>query len=260
MRRALLLIAAVALAHSALYIVAQQADWTSATAWTDQAGYQRLGAGMATAGSFTRYPESPTYIPEVIRTPGYPALVALVYTVFGVGNNMAVAVVQAFIFAGICWLVFALVRRATDPRTGVLAAGMTALYSPLAYFSALILTELLTAAVATLAMVACLKAARSGRLGDFALAGALFSATTLVRPAFFLLPFFMALAMPMLVRSQRSRPMLAGWGCLAVVAALVMAPWFAYNYVNWRCWARPVGGVVAGTLAGPHPGRADHPG
>jgi hypothetical protein len=31
----------------------------------------------------------------------------------------------------------------------------------------------------------------------------LLSATTLVRPAFFLLPFFLALAMPLLARSQR---------------------------------------------------------
>jgi len=256
MRRALLIVAVVALAHSALYILVQRADWTSTTAWTDQAGYQRLGTGFATTGTFTRYPESATYIPETIRTPGYPVLVGLVYLVFGVGNHMAVAVVQALVFAGICWLVFALVRRVAGERTAVSAAGMTALYSPLAYFSALILTELWTAFVATVAMVACLRAARGGRLRDFAIAGALFSATTLVRPAFFLLPFFMAIAMPMLVRSQRTPAMLKGWGMLAVVAAVVMAPWFAYNYVHFgQVTLSPAGGIGRGLWEGAWQGR-----
>ena len=44
MQRAALVIGLVALAHAALYIVYQQGEWRSQTAWTDQSGYQRLGA------------------------------------------------------------------------------------------------------------------------------------------------------------------------------------------------------------------------
>ena len=256
MRRALLIIAVVALAHSALYILAQRGDWESATAWTDQAGYQRLGAGLATTGQFTRYPDSATYIPEVIRTPGYPVLVGAVYAVFGVGNHLAVVITQAFIFAAVCWLVFALVRGIAGERTAILAAALTSLYSPLAYFSALILTELWTAFVATAAMVVCLRATRTGRVRDFALAGALFSATTLVRPAFFLLPFFMVIAVPILVRSQRSAPLLKGWAALGLVAALAMTPWFAYNYVNLgQLTLSPAGGIGRGLWEGSWQGR-----
>jgi hypothetical protein len=91
-RRALLIIGLVALAHAALYIVYQQGEWQSATAWTDQRGYQRLGASLATTGQFTRYADTDAFVPEVIRTPGYPAFVALVYLVFGVGNDLAVAI------------------------------------------------------------------------------------------------------------------------------------------------------------------------
>ena len=256
MRRALWLIAVVALAHSALYILLQRADWESTTAWTDQAGYQRLGAGLATTGQFTRYADSSTYIPEVIRTPGYPALVALVYLAFGVGNHLAVAVTQAFIYAGICGLVFLLVRRAAGERAAIIGAAMTALYSPLAYFSGLIVTELWTAFMATAAMVICLRAARGGKFRDFAVAGALFSATTLVRPAFFLMPFFFVIAVPVLVRSQRTVAMLKGWALLGVVAALVMVPWFAYNYVNFGQFTlSPAGGVGRGLWEGSWQGR-----
>ena len=108
-RRTLLVICLVALAHSALYIVYQQPDWD--TVWTDQGGYDRLGGGLATTGQFTRYPGSSVFIPEVIRTPGYPVFVAAVYLVFGNGNHMAVAIAQAFVFAGICLLVYLLAKR-----------------------------------------------------------------------------------------------------------------------------------------------------
>ncbi len=62
------LVCLVALVHAAIYIVHQQPDW--ATEWTDQVGYKRLGAVLAETGRFTRYPDYPTFVPEVIRTPG----------------------------------------------------------------------------------------------------------------------------------------------------------------------------------------------
>lgn len=248
-RRTLLVICLVALAHSALYIVYQQRDWDSS--WADQGGYDRLGTGLATTGQFTRYPESPTFIPEVIRTPGYPIFVAAVYLLFGTGNHMAVAIAQAFVFAGICLLVYLLARRATDEKTAIVAALMTSLYSPLPYFGALVLTELWTAFVATAAMVLCLKAAQGGKIRDFAIAGALFGATTLVRPAFVLLPFFFAIGVPLLVRTQRTRRALAGWSALALTATLVLAPWLTYNYVYLgRVTLSPAGGIGRGLWEG----------
>ncbi len=117
-RRSLLVVVLIALAHAALYIVYQQGEWQSDTAWTDQRGYQRLGEVLATTGQFTRYADTDVFVPEVIRTPGYPAFVAAVYVLFGVGNNMAVAVAQAFVFAAICCLVFFIARRAAGDRSG----------------------------------------------------------------------------------------------------------------------------------------------
>jgi hypothetical protein len=65
------LVCLVALVHSAIYIVHQRPDW--ATSWTDQVGYKRLGAVLAETGRFTRYPDAPTFVPEVIRTPLSPS-------------------------------------------------------------------------------------------------------------------------------------------------------------------------------------------
>ena len=247
LRRVALVIGLVAFAHAALYIVYQQGEWRSGRAWTDQSGYQRLGASLATTGQFTRYADTGAFVPEVIRTPGYPAFVAVVYKIFGVGNDMAVAIAQAFVFVAICAMVFAIAKRVAGDHSAIAAAAMTALYSPLPYFGSLILTELWTAFMGTAAMLACLRAVQQGRIRDYAIAGVLLTATTLVRPAFVLLPFFLAIAMPILVRSQRTRTALQGWACLAVAAAITLLPWFAYNYVNLgQVTLSPAGGVGRG--------------
>lgn len=255
-RRAALTIGLVALAHAALYVVYQHGEWRSVTAWTDQSGYQRLGASLATTGQFTRYADADVFVPEVIRTPGYPAFVGLIYLLFGVGNDMAVAIAQAFVFVAICWMVLAIARRTAGDRSAIVAGVMTALYSPLPYFGSLILTELWTAFMATAAVLVCLRATQRGRLADYVLAGALFSATTLVRPAFFLMPFFFAIAVPLLVRKQRNAAALKGWAALVFTAALVMAPWFLYNYVNLgRVTLSPAGGIGRGLWEGSWQGR-----
>ncbi len=253
-RPALLVVCLVALAHSAFFMAYLGPD--TRAAWTDQGGYQRLGAVLAETGQFTRYPDASPFVPEVIRTPGYPAFVAVVYTVFGTGNDRAVVLVQALVFAGICLLVYAITRRVWDDRVAVRAAALTAFFPPLAYFSTLILTELWTACVATAASLACLHAVRHMRARDFAVAGVLLSATTLVRPAFVLLPFFLAIGVPLLVPSHRRPAAVRNWAVLAGAAILTLLPWFAYNYVNLgRVTLSPAGGIGRGLWEGSWQGK-----
>src|SRR5690606_1436456 len=145
------------------------------------------------------------------RTPGYPAFVAAVYAVFGIGNDLAVTFVQAFVFAALCLLVYGIGRRVAGHRAGLAAAGATALFSPIPHFVALVLTEFWTTFVLTAAMWFVVRAVRERRLLDFAIGGVLLSATTLVRPAFVLLPFFLAIGMPLLVRRERQPRALAAW-------------------------------------------------
>jgi 4-amino-4-deoxy-L-arabinose transferase-like glycosyltransferase len=255
-RRALPLVVLIALVHGALYVGYQRGEWHSLTAWTDQRGYQRLGEALATTGQFTRYADADVFVPEVIRTPGYPAFVAVIYRLFGVGNNLAVAIAQVFVFGAICVMVYGLARRAAGERAGLVAAAIAALYPPLPYFGSLILTELWTTFVATLAVLWCVRACQHQRLRDYAIAGVLFSATTLVRPAFVLMPFFFAFAVPLLVRSERTAAALRGWAVLVVAAVLTLTPWFAYNYVNLGQFTlSPAGGIGRGLWEGSWQGR-----
>ena len=91
-RRALVVICLIAFAHGLFFIWYQRPDWN--TEWTDQDGYRRLGHALATTGTFTRYPDSPVFVPEVLRTPLYPIFVAIVYRLAG-ESHVAVTVVQA---------------------------------------------------------------------------------------------------------------------------------------------------------------------
>src|SRR5262245_29811308 len=97
-RRWLIAILAVAALHGAFYVWYQRPDWY--TQWTDQDGYRKLGAALATTGRFTRYPDSAVYVPEVLRTPGYPAFLAAIYLVFGL-HQMPVAIAQTGLFMAI---------------------------------------------------------------------------------------------------------------------------------------------------------------
>src|SRR5436190_21739359 len=137
-RGTLTAIVLIALAHSALFIAYQRPDWD--VAWSDQGGYQQLGAAMAKSGEFTRFPDSDVFIPEVIRTPGYPAFVGVIYRLFG-QSTMPVAIAQGFVFALICLIVYAIAKRIAGERTATVAAFMTALFPPLPYYGALVLTE-----------------------------------------------------------------------------------------------------------------------
>src|SRR4051812_44347755 len=112
-RRSSLLIALVAAAHAAIFIVYQRPDWN--TQWTDQNGYLMLGRILAETGRYTRFADTPLYVPEAIRTPVYPAFVAVLDLVFG-ESHVVIALAQAVLFAIICLFVYAIARSVTSDR------------------------------------------------------------------------------------------------------------------------------------------------
>jgi 4-amino-4-deoxy-L-arabinose transferase-like glycosyltransferase len=233
------LIVLIALAHAAFFIVYQRPDWP--TQWTDQNGYLRLGRAISQTGHFTRYPDDPRFIPEVLRTPGYPLFVAAVDLTLGEGQ-LPVAIAQAGLYAGICLLVYAAARLVA--RDGVaFAAGLaTALYPPLPYYGALTLTELFTSFVVTLGVYFWLRALRGG-VGWAAGAGAALAWAALTRPTFqFLLVALILFGW--LVAPRRVAVLRAGAVALAV-SVVVVAPWIRYNaaHLDRVAFSPPAAGI-----------------
>ena len=249
-RRSILFVCAIAALHGLFFIWYQQPDWQ--TQWTDQDGYRRLGQVLATTGKFTRFPDSPTFVPEVLRTPLYPAFVAVIYKVFGI-HQLPVALAQTVIFTLICVVVYAAARRVAPEPVAVAAVALTALFPPIPYFGALVMTEVWTTMLFTVSMWLTLSALTDRGVRRFAWLGVLLALATLSRPVFVLFPFALAavgLVLFPLFR-VRVRPRLAQWIVMLAAFALTMSPWFAYNYVTLgKFTLSPAGGVGRGLWEG----------
>ena len=236
--------------HGLFFIWYQQPDWT--TQWSDQDGYRRLGQVLATTGKFTRFPDAPTFVPEVLRTPLYPLFVATVYRIFGV-RQLPVALAQTLVFVLVCLTVYAIVRLVASEPIALGAAAATALFPPIPYFGALVMTEVLTTLLFTVSMWLAVSALRDKGLSRFVLLGVLLALTTLSRPVFVLFPFALA-AMGLIVfplLGVRERPRIGQWAVTIAAFALAMAPWFTYNYVTLgRFTLSPAGGVGRGLWEG----------
>jgi hypothetical protein len=250
LRRSLILVCALAALHALFFIWYQRPDWT--TQWPDQEGYRQLGAVLAQTGKFTRYPDAERFTPEVIRTPAYPLFVAAVYRVFGV-HQLPVALAQTVLIVLICVAVFAIARRIGSEALAIPAAAVTALFPPIPYFGALVLTEVWTTWLFTLSMLVAIRTLEERSIRVFALLGFLLAITTLSRPVFVLFPIALTILGLVVfpVARVRPRPPAAGWLVMCVVFALTMLPWFTYNYATLgRFTLSPAGGIGRGLWEG----------
>jgi 4-amino-4-deoxy-L-arabinose transferase-like glycosyltransferase len=253
-----IVIAAVAIAHAALFIVYQRPDWD--TQWTDQNGYLMLGRNLAETGRYTRFAATQDYVPEAIRTPMYPAFVALLDLVFG-QSRVVIASAQAVLFAIICVLVYEIARAATTELIALAAGLATALYPPLPYFGALVLTEVFTTCLVTAGLAVWLAALRKDSTALFVASGVIFGATALTRPAFEYLPLFLIPAAVFAAREHRRRRWRGG-AIMLVTFCAVVAPWMAYNAVYFKTLTfTPAGGpgrqLFEGTWQVELPGRVE---
>ena len=249
-RRSLVLVSLVAALHGLFFIWYQRTDWTAQ--WLDQEGYRRLGQVIAETGRFTRFPDAPRFVPEVIRTPVYPAFVALIYRVFGV-HQIPVALAQTGLFVLICLVVYRIARRVSGDRVAIAAAALTALYPPIPYFGALVMTEVWTTFLFSVSMWMAVRAVQDCPPRAFAWLGVVLAITALSRPVFVLFPIALAatglVMFPVLGVSQRPKPRC--WAVMLVVFALAMLPWFIYNYATLgRITLSPAGGIGRGLWEG----------
>src|SRR5262245_24371183 len=225
-RQRLWIVCVVAVIHGVFFLWYQSSDWT--TSWSDQDGYRRLGQVLATTGKFTRFPEAPTFVPEVIRTPAYPLFVAVIYKVFGV-HQTALAIAQIGLFAIVCMLVYAMARRLVPDRVAWFAALATALFSPIPYFAALTMTEVWTTLWFTVAMWLVVRAIDEPTPKRFVLLGLVCAIAALSRPVFVLFPFALAavgiVVLPVIDFFARwaVRPRPALWHWAAMLGAFAIA-------------------------------------
>lgn len=91
----------------------------------DSASYCQLAMNMFKLGVFSRS-AGPPFVYEVFRTPGYPSLLCVVYSVFG-DSALPVIILQSVIATGTVALTWLVGRKLFSPRVGTWAAALLSL-------------------------------------------------------------------------------------------------------------------------------------
>jgi 4-amino-4-deoxy-L-arabinose transferase-like glycosyltransferase len=215
------------------------AYWTDKPLTHDEHEYLALGESIA-EGHGVRYEkadEEGRPAARYGRAPLYPGFIAAVRLSAGPSELVRnVRIAQAALGTMAVWLIALLATRSAGPQAGLAAAWIAAVYPPLVWISAYILSETLYSTLA-LASVAVLAPVLDGRPAPMSppasagrntlLGGVLAGAAVLVRPA--MLFFLLLTGLWLLVRR---RVMLLA--ALTIGALVVVAPWTIRNYREYH--------------------------
>lgn len=168
----------------------------------DMFQYDMLGRSIASGNGYRWYAQEDlariqefidmeppaNYDPQGIltsfRAPLYPAFLALIYALVGIGPRrfLAARLVQAVLGAGVAPLAALLGdRMGFSRRAGLVGGVIVALYPLLGIYTLALATEVLFIPLLALSLWAVLRAADEGRARGFALAGVLLGLTALTR-------------------------------------------------------------------------------
>ena len=193
----------------------------------DANGYWELGQKIAAGEEYSIY----TPPRRVLRTPGFPLLLALSIKVFGT-SLLAASLVMACVGAACCWLTAVLARRVTDDQTAFWALLIVAV-SPLQIGSNVqILSEAWFSFWLLLTLIAATPVLSGPGTGPHGLRSAFMSGlltglTVLVRPGWILWPWFSSVLL-LVFNRQRIWRRFVLCGLIFGGCYLALLPW------GWR--------------------------
>ena len=206
--------------------------WTDKPLTHDEREYLALARSLAEGRGLTYPVDHETGTAQAFgRAPGYPVFLAVV----GAGADAVAAprgvkIIQAALGAIAVWMIGVIALQAAGPRAGVIAAAIAAVYPPLVWIPAYVLSESLYMPIALASVLLLHKARvqteaerlpRAGGASTVA-AGLVTGAAILVRPGTL---FFLPLVAAWLLRRRRGSLAVA----FCVAAAVVVAPWTLRN-------------------------------
>jgi len=172
----------------------------------------------------------PRGIATSFRVPGYPAFLALVYAVSGVGAHrlFAARLAQAVLGATLAPLTWALASQlGFEERTARWAAVAIAVFPLLIVYPLALASENLFIPLLTLSLVLALRASERGRMRDHALAGFVLGLTAMTRSI--VAGFVVLAALWLWWTAREKRAGLRGAILLVLFFLLITVPWAARN-------------------------------
>ncbi len=199
----------------------------------DSADYMNLAQGLLESG---RYQDSFGQAADLVRPPGYPALLAAI-GVFAGDATVPVTFFQLVLSGAAALCLLAIGRRLGRPNLGLVAAWLLALSPNLALWSLTVMSEILFAALLALGLYLWVRALQRGGRWDFAWVGLVLGCAALVRPiGLLLIPIWAVVTYWALRRSSLGSQALALESVVLVVGGLVVMGWMTRNQIVHGSW------------------------
>ena len=200
-------------------------DAGNGTRIIDERDYNRLAINLVQKGDFAIVDGQTC----ASRPPLCPALIAAIYSQFGLENFQAARFAQAVLSLVLAWQVYLLASRMFEARVGLVAAALTSFYPSLVGFTLLLLSEILFSVLLMAALLALQRYWRQGSLLKLAEAGLWLGLATLARSVLWpFVPLFGLYVFCAERNSWRRRCVAAGVAMFAFV--LPIAPWTYRNF------------------------------
>jgi 4-amino-4-deoxy-L-arabinose transferase-like glycosyltransferase len=190
----------------------------------DEKDYNVLAINLVRHGEFSFTPGEPTSI----RPPLYPAVVAGVYSLFGVENYQAVRLLQVALSLLNVVLLYKLGSEVMSRRVGLWLAGFYCFYPSMLGFNNLLLTEVLFTLLLSAACYAVVLFYRRNAVLYLGLAGLLLGLAALTRSIVWLSPPLLAGYVLLTWKAGFGRRLLAA-GALLLAFGVTIAPWAVRN-------------------------------
>ena len=182
--------------------------------------YQADAANLLAGHGYKLAPGGP---PDIVDTPGYPALILLVRLAWGDSLN-ALRFIQIAVSALTAVIVQKLGGRLFSAKAGWIAALLFAMYPPFIVLPLQGYSELPYLFVLMLFVLVYMRFLESPGFRNGVLSGATLGIATLTRPVSVLLPFALFLGLA-LAKPQRARSHLNGFAILLISFTAVLTPW-----------------------------------
>jgi 4-amino-4-deoxy-L-arabinose transferase-like glycosyltransferase len=201
----------------------------------DSTGYENLALNLLHEGRFSTGMEGPLEH-NLWRTPGYPALIALVYAAFG-RDPVILILVQVIIGSAGVWLLYHLARAiGLSEWAGLLAAGLFAVEPISVMMTNRILTESSFTTLLIAAVWCVVRYWQAGRWPWLIVSAAAMGVMALTRPISQFLPI--ALIPAFLVAARRQSWRRCGLACAVwlLVSLSLTYSWAFYNQQTTGYW------------------------
>ncbi len=168
----------------------------------------------------------------IVVPPFYPIFLAFVYAFFGVGNSIAVLIIQALLGALTVVFIYKTAEELFNHWTGLFAGLLFSIYSVSIYWTGFVLTETLFTFLVVLFTYVLARLLRpQATYWTAGLLGLIWGITSLTRPhLLFFVPFLWAL---LFIVQKRRGLKLAGISTLLLL--ITIAPWIGYLYAEYGC-------------------------